>query len=106
MTTPTVYLDPLNRAFADAAVTQPPLESLTVEQFRAEVELLQQHEPLPGVTRTEFMVQFEDGVTTYIFRPDGSAGVLPVVFLFHGGAWIGGKYGHLGVPDQYKKFRD
>ena len=105
MTTPTVYLDPLNRAFADAAATQPPLESLTVEQFRAEVELLQQHEPLPGVTRTKFMVPFEDGVTTYVFKPDGSTGNLPVVFFFHGGAWVGGKYDHLGVSDQYRKCR-
>jgi acetyl esterase len=105
MTTPTVYLDPLNRAFADAAATQPPLESLTVEQFRAEVELLQQHGPLPGLTRTKFIVPFEDGVITYIFKPDGSTGNLPVVFFFHGGAWVGGKYDHLGVSDQYRKCR-
>ena len=103
MTTPIVYLDPLNRAFADAAATQPPLESLTVEQFRAEVDLLQQHEPLPGVTRTEFTVPFEGGVTTYIFKPDASRGNLPVVFLFHGGAWIGGKYDHIEIRDQYRK---
>ncbi|KAF3007433.1 hypothetical protein E8E13_003495 [Curvularia kusanoi] len=90
MTAPPVYLDPLNQAFADAAATQPPLESLTVEQFRTEVDLLQQHEPMSGVTRSEFTVPFEDGVKTYVFKPDGFQDYLPVVFFFHGGAWIGG----------------
>ncbi|KAF3037377.1 hypothetical protein E8E12_007379 [Didymella heteroderae] len=70
MSKSSVYLDPLNQAFAEAAAALPPLQDLTVEQFRAEVEKLQQHNPIPGVTRTEFIVDFEDGVTTYIFRPD------------------------------------
>ncbi|KAF3033662.1 hypothetical protein E8E11_002967 [Didymella keratinophila] len=85
-----VDLDPLNQAFADVAAAGPPLQDLTVEQFRAEVEQLQQHTRAPGVTRTEFVVDFEEGVTTYIFRPDGAMGNLPVVFFIHGGAWIAG----------------
>lgn len=95
MSNSTAYLDPLNQAFADAAAALPPLQDLTVEQFRAEVEQLQQHTPTPGVTRTEFVVDFEDGVKTYIFKPDGSKGNLPVVFFFHGGAWIAGRYAAL-----------
>ncbi|KAF2632374.1 alpha/beta-hydrolase [Macroventuria anomochaeta] len=60
------YLDPLNQAFANETTAQPPLENLTIEQFRATVEQIQQHEPLPA---------------------GGPNGKLPVVFLFHGGAW-------------------
>lgn len=91
MSSSSAYLDPLNQAFADAAAAQPPLEDLTIEQLRAEIEQLQQHTPLPGVTRTEFTVDFEDGVKTHIFKPDGAKDDLPVVFYFHGGGWITGR---------------
>lgn len=91
MSQPSVYLDPLNQALADQLATQPPIEDLTIEQFRALLEQLQQHDPIPGVTRTEFTVPFEDGVKTYIFKPDGVEGNLPVIFYFHGGAWVSGK---------------
>lgn len=94
MSQSSVYLDPLNQAFVDAAAAGPPLQDLTVEQFRAEVDQLQQHTPIPGVTLTEFIVDFEDGVTTYIFKPDGSPANLLVVLFIHGGAWIAGKYDH------------
>jgi acetyl esterase len=100
MSESSVYLDPLNQAFADVAATRPPLQDLTVEQFRAEVEQLQQHTPAPGVTRTEFVVDFEDGVTTYVFRPDDTTGNLPVVFFIHGGAWIAGRCDHFRCPDR------
>lgn len=90
MSQPVVYLDPLNQAFADAVAAQPALETLSIEQFRATVEQLQQHELIPGVTRTSFTVPFEDGVKTYVFKPEGSKGTLPVVFFFHGGAWTAG----------------
>ena len=100
MSKSSVYLDPLNRAFANVAAAAPPLQDLTVEQFRAEVEQLQQHTPAPGATRTEFVVDFEDGVTTYIFKPDGATGNLPVVFFIHGGAWIAGRYDHSRCTDR------
>lgn len=106
MAAPAVYLDPLNQAFADAAASQPPLESLTAEQFRAQVEQIQQHEPIPGVTRSEFTVPFEDGVKTYIFKPEGSMDTLPVVFFFHGGAWIGGRYALLHISTSLGPLQD
>ncbi|KAF2872079.1 Alpha/Beta hydrolase protein [Massariosphaeria phaeospora] len=90
MSTPTVYLDPLNQVIADKLATQPPLEDLTIEQFRALLEQLQKHDPIPGVTRTSVTVPFEDGLKTFIFKPKGAKGTLPVIFYFHGGAWISG----------------
>ena len=86
-----IYLDPLNQAVADQLVTQPPIEDLTVEQFRALFAQLQQHEPIPGVTRTKFTVPFEDGVEAFVFKPDGSKDDLPVIFYIHGGGWISGE---------------
>jgi acetyl esterase/lipase len=91
MSETSIYLDPLNQAVADQSATQPPLQDLTVEQFRAFFAKLQQHDPIPGVTRTKFTVPFEDGVEVFIFRPDGAKGDLPVIFYFHGGGWIGGE---------------
>jgi acetyl esterase len=85
------YLDPLNQAVADQAATETPLADLTVSQFRAFFEQTQQHEPLPGVTRTSFTVPFEDGVEVFIFRAEGTRGNLPVIMYLHGGAWIGGR---------------
>jgi len=95
-----VYLDPVNQAFANMAAAGPPLQDLTVEQFRTEVEQIQQHTPAPGVTLTECVVDFEDGVTTYVFRPDGTKGNLPVVFFIHGNAWIAGRYDHFCCADR------
>lgn len=91
MSQPLVYLDPANQALANQTATQPPLEDLTVQQLRDFIEKLQKHDPIPGVTRTSFTVPFEEGVKTYIFKSKGSTGYLPVIFFFHGGAWIGGR---------------
>lgn len=87
-----VYLDPLNQALADQLATQPPIEDLTVEQFRALFDSLQQHNPITGVARTSFTVPFEDGVKAYVFKPKITKGQLPVIFYIHGGGWIAGKY--------------
>jgi acetyl esterase len=91
MSTPSVYLDPLNQAVADELAGQPPIQDLTVEQFRALFTKLQQHEPIPGVIRTSFTVPFEDGVKTFIFKPKGAKGNLPVILYLHGGGWIAGE---------------
>jgi len=91
MSTPTPYLDPFNQATADELATQTPLADLTIPQFRALLEQVQQHEPIPGVTRTTFTVPFQDGVKCFVFNRTGVEGYLPVIFYFHGGAWVGGK---------------
>ncbi|KAF2245700.1 alpha/beta-hydrolase [Trematosphaeria pertusa] len=85
-----IYLDPLNQAVADELASEPPIEDLTVKQFRALFKRLQQHDPIPGVTRTSFTVPFEDGVQAFVFKPSGARGDLPVIFYLHGGGWIFG----------------
>ena len=90
MATPQPYLDPLNQAFADELATQPPVADQTVEQIREGTEKQQEHAPIPGVTRTSFTTPFEDGVKTFVFKRDGAKGILPVIFMFHGGGWISG----------------
>ncbi|EDU42659.1 alpha/beta hydrolase fold-3 domain containing protein [Pyrenophora tritici-repentis Pt-1C-BFP] len=90
MSTPAPYLDPLNQAFADQLANQPPLQDLSVEQVRKLLDDLQKHTPNPNVTRTSFTVPFENGVKTYVFRPKGAKGILPVIFFFHGGGWTSG----------------
>ena len=92
MSQPNVYLDPLNQALAEQLATQPPLQDLTIEQFRALLHQIQQHDPIPGVTRTQFSVPFEDGVDAFVFKPDGAKGVLPTMFYLHGGGWVSGEY--------------
>jgi acetyl esterase len=93
MTAPTPYLDVLNQAFADELAKQPPIIDLTTEEFRNLFETLQAHKPDTSVTRTSFTVPFEDGVKTFLFKPANTpkGAVLPVVFYFHGGAWIAGR---------------
>jgi acetyl esterase len=91
MSLSTPYLDPLNQALADELATQPSTATLSVEQYRALTEQLQQHKPNTKVTRTSFTVPFEDGVKTFIFRAKGLEGKLPVIFFYHGGGWIGGR---------------
>lgn len=86
-----IYLDPLNQAVADELASEPPIEDLTVKQFRALFKRLQQHDPIPGVTRTSFTVPFEDGVQAFVFKPSGARGDLPVIFYLHGGGWIFGE---------------
>jgi acetyl esterase len=87
------YLDVLNQTFAAEIAKRPPLLPLSPKQFRALFEKLQDHEPIPGVTRTSFTVPFEDGVKTFLFKPTNTpkGAVLPVVFYLHGGAWIAGR---------------
>lgn len=88
------YLDPLSAALAKQFSTQPPIEKLSVAEFRTVFDTLQHVEsPIPGVTRTSFSVPFEGGVKAYIFKADDvvDADKLGVVLYLHGGAFIAGK---------------
>jgi acetyl esterase len=94
------YLDPLNQTFVDELAKQPPLADASIEDFRAIFETIQEHKPTAGVTRTSFTIPFEDGVESSIFRPSDAPKetLLPVVFYFHGGAWIGGRCVQMILP--------
>jgi acetyl esterase len=88
------YLDPLSAALAKQFSSQPPLETLSVTEFRNVFDTLQQvTNPIPGVTRTSFSVPFEGGVKAYVFKADDlvDAEKLGVVLYLHGGGFIAGK---------------
>lgn len=88
------YLDPLSAALAKQFSSQPPIETLSVAEFRAVFDTLQTvTNPIPGVTRTSFTVPFEGGVKAYVFKADDliDAEKLGVVLYLHGGAFIAGK---------------
>jgi acetyl esterase len=93
MTSSAPYLDPVNQIFVDELAKQLPLADASIEDFRAIFETIQEHKPTSDVTRTSFTIPFEDGVESFIFRPSDAAKktLVPVVFYFHGGAWIGGR---------------
>ncbi|KAH7395249.1 alpha/beta hydrolase fold-domain-containing protein [Phaeosphaeria sp. MPI-PUGE-AT-0046c] len=87
------YLDPLSAALAKQFAAQPPIENLSVEEFRAVFDTLQNVEtPITGVTRTSFTVPFEGGVKVFVFKADDlvDAEKLGVVLYLHGGGFIAG----------------
>jgi len=93
------YLDPQNQGFVDdlAKGGGPPLQDLPYVDARQVLEGFQQHEPAKDVTREEFdaPVGPTGSVKTFIFKPTGATGDLPVIFFFHGGGWI------LGSPNTH-----
>lgn len=93
------YLDPLNQALAN--ITSPDiLASLTLPEYLATFGPSQQHEQLPGVSRTNFTVPVEDGVELWIYKTEGTSNdvPLPYIFFIHGGGWSVGKYDyHMGL---------
>lgn len=91
MSEATPFLDPLSEAFNEAVGTIP--TDIPIEDFREEFEQLQAHNELGGVTRESFVVPFEAGVTTWIYKPTGHGREpLPVIFFIHGGGWVSGTY--------------
>lgn len=87
------YLDPLNQALAN--ITSPDiLASLTLPEYLATFGPSQQHEQLPGVSRTSFTPPIEDGIELWIYKTEGvsDAEPLPYIFFIHGGGWSVGKY--------------
>ena len=86
----TPYLDPLSEAFFETVGSIP--TDIPIEEFREQIEQIQKHKELGGITREKFVVPFEGGVTTWIYKPVGRGKEpLPVIFYVHGGAWIGGR---------------
>jgi acetyl esterase len=87
------YLDPFNRAFADAGAKGPPLYEKTYQEARDVLEGIQNFKPSSDVKLEEVKIPTKVGdVTTVIFRPANASGVLPMIFYTHGGGWILGRY--------------
>jgi acetyl esterase/lipase len=86
------YLDPPNQELIDSLPDGPPLEELSLKQFRAFADSLGQSTQLPGVKRRSMVVPVEGGVPTWIYTPEGSSEDLPFIFYIHGGLWQGGRY--------------
>jgi hypothetical protein len=53
------YLDLLHQAFVDELVKEPPLINLSIKEFRATFEKIQEHKSTPSVTRIGFNISFE-----------------------------------------------
>jgi acetyl esterase/lipase len=91
------YLDPLNKAFADAVSKGDPLYTKSPVEAREILESIQKHEPASDIGVENIKVPVSgDEVTTVIFRPVAAADqTLPVIFYTHGGGWI------LGSPNAH-----
>ncbi|KAI2615590.1 Alpha/Beta hydrolase protein [Hypoxylon sp. NC1633] len=84
------YLDTLNQGLADASASMPPMESLTVPQFRDMLVQLNAHEQVPGVNRNMISVPISGGTDTWIYTPEGAKSPLPYIYFIHGGGFIAG----------------
>ena len=88
-----IYLDPLNRRFADAAGKQQPLYEKTYQEARDVLEGIQNFKPAEDIKIEEVKIRVQgEDVTTVIFRPVNASGVLPMIFYTHGGGWILGRH--------------
>ena len=89
-------VNPEGQAYLDSAASSPPLEDISVPDFRKLLAQLQAHDPIPGVEVVEFDVPFNQhgvkNVKTFIFRPaDAEDKQLPTLFYVHGGGWVAGE---------------
>jgi acetyl esterase len=75
---------------ADALAKAPPLNQLSLAEARAAVEAAQAGPtPMPATDELWETVPSSFGdVRVRLIRPQGSAGVLPVLLYMHGGGWI------------------
>jgi acetyl esterase len=93
------YLDPSNQAFinAGARANGPPLQDLSYVEARQVLEELQKHSSPSDVLREEIEAPVGPTgiVKTYLYKPAGIPGDLPLIFFFHGGGWI------LGSPSTH-----
>ena len=90
------YVNPEGQAYLNSTVGSPPLEDISIPDFRKLIAQLQAHDPIPGVEVVEFDVPFNQhgvkNVKTFIFRPaDAGDKKLPTLFYVHGGGWVSGE---------------
>jgi acetyl esterase len=85
-------LEDAAQAFAEATAKPPFLFDLPVAEGRATVDATQDGNfPAPGASREDRTIGGPDGnVHITIYRPAGSAGVLPAVLYTHGAGWVFG----------------
>ncbi|GKU08421.1 lipase [Fusarium langsethiae] len=84
-----IYLDPLNRKFADAAAAGPPLYTKTYEEAREVLESIQNYKIASDIKIEHIQVSVKgENVETVIFRPTNAHGSLNMIFYTHGGGWI------------------
>lgn len=90
----TNYLDPINKAFWDAAAVAPPPEQLGYVAARAQIEELQLSEPADDIAVENVEVPWKGGsAKASIFRPKTSVGREPcrIIYYMHGGGWVLGR---------------
>lgn len=88
-----VYLDPVNQSFADAAAQGDPLYTKSFVEAREILEGIQSFKPASDIKADEIQIEVPSvgGVATVIFRSANATGKLPIVFYTHGGGWILGR---------------
>ncbi|KAF4992632.1 hypothetical protein FGRMN_7033 [Fusarium graminum] len=83
------YLDPINRKFADAAASGPPLYTKTFREARDILEGIQNYKTATDIKTEEIKVSvLGEDFTTVIFRPVDAKSTLNMIFYTYGGGWI------------------
>jgi acetyl esterase len=89
----TPVLEPAAQAFADANANPPFLFDMPVADGRRTVDSVQDGDiPAPAADVTDLMIPGgpTGQVSVKIYRPQGSAGVMPVLLFTHGAGWVFG----------------
>jgi acetyl esterase len=78
---------------AGKALGVPPIETMTVDEARAErAAMMQRYVPMPeyaGATVEEQTISAGGrSMAVRVYRPAGASGILPVVVFFHGGGFV------------------
>jgi acetyl esterase len=93
MTEITPVLEPAAQDFADATDQPPYLFDLPVAEGRKTVDSVQDGDiPAPEVDVTDVLIPGgpKTEVSVRVYRPQGSAGPLPVILFTHGAGWVFG----------------
>jgi acetyl esterase len=89
----TPVLEPAAQAFADSTANPPFLYDMPVADGRRTVDSVQDGDiPAPAADVTDLMIPGGPAgqVSVKIYRPQGSAGVMPVLLFTHGAGWVFG----------------
>jgi acetyl esterase len=89
----TPVLEPAAQAFADSTANPPYLFDMPVAEGRKTVDSVQDGDiPAPAADVTDLMIPGgpTGEVSVKIYRPQGSAGIMPVLLFTHGAGWVFG----------------
>lgn len=85
-------LDPVIAQVLEMGKAQPPLESLSVDEARANmmqrVELLKPFAPADVATEDRVIATPAGGLPVRLYRPEGDHPPLPTLVWLHGGGWV------------------